>query len=310
MTAIYDADAWEGDVYEWLQIREGYGNVQWINPNAGGTDLGIDHFIRSRSTAYQCYAPQKNYSHKELYEHQYGKIYDDTSKLTGKKYQAKVKKLLQDCKLSRWILAVPVQAGSDIVLYASERAKNIKKMNLDFIADDFEILIQDESSFEKEKLASISRGRSLMNLDSVPIKEAERIQWASKNNTYYQNLVDKLKAAFPDFSDLEVEERVILYLDKFLIRSRHLETISTEHPHVYNALFQAINMREEELKLYNYPANQEGGEILRVEYDSLCKRLQDSNKILGLGTASQLAQGTVSDWLLRCPLKIRPLRAS
>mgnify|MGYP007078645295 CR=1 FL=1 len=85
IATLYDEKQWEQMVLHWLHIRAGAENVQWVSPHAGGNDDGMDILIRSLGIAYQCYAPQKWYAEKDLYEKQRTKMTDDGGKLITKK---------------------------------------------------------------------------------------------------------------------------------------------------------------------------------------------------------------------------------
>jgi hypothetical protein len=306
MAVLYDDKEWEKKVLHWLHIRVGHQKVQWVNPDPGGTDHGIDLLIRSQNTAYQCYSPQKHYSEKELYEHLQAKINIDINKLTDKKNEKDVKKLLGGCRLSSWILAVPNQGGSGIVKYAGPKALKVRALGLDFIQDDFEITIQDESNFSQEKAISTERGFLLPDLVAAPIQEAERRRWSSDdgNDALFQTLIGKLKNGFPYWSESVTEDNAIRWLDKFLVREQLLETISMDYPQVQKQLFQAIQIREDEIDLFEHSNIHDAPKMLKEENKELQKRFKDANMILGSGTARQIAHGTISYWLLRCNLKM------
>ncbi len=296
----YDEKEWELSVLHWLHLREGAESVQWVSPDSGGDDFGIDILIRSRGAAYQCYAPQTVRSAKELYEKQRTKITDDIRKLI--KFKDGVESLLGTVKLSRWILAVPRQAGKEIVQHAVRKAEEIKKVGLPFLTDDFEILIHSESSFNAEKQKSISRAMSSVELDADPVPPAQSSSWIDENDELFENLISKLKKVHPHLSNDEIQKLARQFLDFFLIKQQFLETIANEIPEVRKPILSVLDAREGRLVFLGAVNEQPPNEVFRIEYDALVTALNDANTILGQGTAQKIASGTVSDWLLRCPL--------
>jgi hypothetical protein len=69
-----------------LKIKHQQHNFKSVPADSGG-DYGLDGY-NSIGDAYQCYCPEKEYTDKELYEHQRDKVTTDIQKLFD--YQVKL----------------------------------------------------------------------------------------------------------------------------------------------------------------------------------------------------------------------------
>ena len=134
-----DGDEWEAFCQSCLKIKHQHHNFKSVPADSGG-DYGLDGY-NSIGDAYQCYCPEKEYTDKELYEHQRDKITTDVQKLFD--YQDKLRKILNGNTIKVWHFTTPLIKSKELILHCNSKENLVRSWNLDFIDDDFEIGLKD-----------------------------------------------------------------------------------------------------------------------------------------------------------------------
>ena len=139
-----DGDKWESLIQ--AVFKRKYDSYQDMVASPG--DLGIEGFVLDEGIVIQCYCPDEDYDTKTLYEKQRDKITKDIGKLSIN--ETELLKHIGDCKISQWLFITPRVAKHEIHSHARTKEEEIKKAKLEFIADDFQILIKDLNFYIKD----------------------------------------------------------------------------------------------------------------------------------------------------------------
>ena len=115
-----DGEGWESFCQQLLKLKyssnEGYQGV----PDRYGGDLGIEGFTQT-GRVFQCYCPDGEPSHKELYESQRDKITRDISKLL--KNETELKLLLGDIIIKEWQFLTPRYDSRELIAHCTKKLK-------------------------------------------------------------------------------------------------------------------------------------------------------------------------------------------
>lgn len=292
--------AWKGD--EWqefalqlVQRRHGPQNVQ-IVPDSVCGDAGIEFFTTS-GCVYQCYAPEEVSDVKKAASAMKAKASRDLPKL--EKNKDTLAALLCGIAVSRWILLCPFLDNKEVVADIRKRGLALKSVGLPFLAHDFEALChsQDDFAGELEQLRSLSLGPSV----SIDIPSASDVSVASATSIG-SRIDQKLARAYGgDASAVQIGRRRDAYVKAHLYRENALDELRQNHSVLWERAFQSLEAEETRLiavgAATTLPAEMLQESTKRIE-DSLVKALPT----LSTGVVTQIALGTVSDWLIRCPL--------
>ncbi|KDC55777.1 hypothetical protein [Pseudoalteromonas sp. S3431] len=132
-----DGNSWESLIQ--LVFKKKHDTYQEMIASPG--DLGIEGVVLLDGIAIQCYCPNEDYDTKTLYQKQRDKITKDIGKLSIN--EKELVKHLGDCIIRQWIFITPRIAKHEIHAHARIQEKNVKEKKLEFISDDFQILIKD-----------------------------------------------------------------------------------------------------------------------------------------------------------------------
>jgi hypothetical protein len=110
-----------------------------------------------------------------------------------------------------------------------------------------------------------------------------------------------LSRAFPDGSSAVIETRVREHVRAYLIRENALETLRVEHAILWERSVRCLEAEERRLIAVGTgsgaPSDQLSESIDRIE-----QSLRTDLPSLTISTVTEIATGTISDWLIRCPL--------
>jgi hypothetical protein len=290
----WDPDGWQVFAFRLVQLRHKPQNVQ-IVPDAVRGDAGIE-FFSTDGCLYQCYAPEEVTDVGKAASAMKEKGRRDLNKLV--KSQTVIQRILQNLQVERWILLCPFLDDKEVVAYVRGRGVLIKGQGLSFLADNFEALVQSQDDFitELELLRHQSLGVPI-RIES-PSDEAVDSRAAGEIN---HHLTEKLSRAFPGASSAVVEARIREHVRAHLIRENALETLSVEHAILWERAVRCLEAEERRMIAVGAgsgaPSDQLIESINRIE-QSLRTDLPDLTK----STITEIATGTISDWLIRCPL--------
>jgi hypothetical protein len=292
----WKGDEWQAFALQLVQRRHGAENVQ-IVPDTVGGDAGLEFFTTS-GCLYQCYAPQETSDVAKAASAMKAKAGQDLPKLA--KYKDKIESVLCGIPVKRWILLCPFLDNKDVVADVRKRGLAIKTRGLPFLADDFEALCQSQEDFaaELEQLKALSLGPPL----SVDIPSPIDVTTAGATSIGAR-IDEKLARAYgPAATAAQIAIRRDAYVKAHLYRENALDQLRQNHSVLWERAFHSLEAEETRLiavgaSSVTLPAEQLAASTARIE-ESLTKALPT----LSTGIVTQIALGTVSDWLIRCPL--------
>ena len=270
-------------------------NVQVVPDSVGG-DAGLEFFTTS-GCLYQCYAPEETSDVAKAASAMKAKAGRDLPKLA--KFKDKIEPILCGIPASRWILLCPFLDNKDVVADIRKRGLAIKGQGLPFLAPDFEALCHSLTDFagELEQLNALSLGPPL----SVDVPTPIDVSTAGETSIG-KRIDEKLTRAYGSGATVaQVTQRRTAYVKAHLYRENALDQLRQNHSVLWERAFQSLEAEETRLIAVGasatLPAEQLQDSTKRIE-ESLMKALPT----LSIGVVTQIALGTVSDWLIRCPL--------
>jgi len=290
----WDGDGWQAYVLQLVQLRHKPQNVQTVPDRVRG-DAGIE-FFSTDGCLYQCYAPEEIGDTAKAASAMKAKASRDLQKLVT--FQKEIAKLLQCIKAKRWILLCPFLDDKDVVAFVRQKGEMIKKCGVSFVSDDFEALVQSQQDFVSElgQLRLLSLGPSLQ----IPVPSEDDVRFKS-DGEITSRLVEKLTRAFPRATASQIETRKIGYIRAHLLRENALDLLREDHALLWERSIRCLDAEESRLIALGsgsgHPGQQLMDSVARIE-DSLVHDLPD----LPRSVITQIALGTISDWLFRCPL--------
>jgi hypothetical protein len=285
---------WQQFALQLVQRRHGAGNVQVV-PDVVRGDAGLE-FFTTDGCLYQCYAPKEAHNVKKAASGMKKKAATDLNKLI--KNKDKLEKILTGISGKRWILLCPFLDDKEVIADVRKRGAAIKSAGLPFVAADFEALCHSQEDFagEIEQLRAMSLGPPLN------VKSPTDSEIAASSTGIGRKIDEKLSRALGvPIADPSVSARRNAYVKAQLYRENALDQLRQNHSVLWERAFQVLEA--EELRLIavgaasTLPAEQLQESTKCVE-ESLTKALPS----LSTGIVTQIALGTVSDWLIRCPL--------
>jgi hypothetical protein len=122
----WDGDEWQSYARTLVSLRHGAPNVQPVPDHVKG-DAGLEFFTMD-GCAYQCYAPEEVSDTKKAANAMKVKASRDLQKLQTN--VTTIERLLQNVKISRWIMLCPFLDDKDVVAFTREKAAEILKTGL------------------------------------------------------------------------------------------------------------------------------------------------------------------------------------
>lgn len=291
----WKGDEWQAFALQLVQRRHGPENVQ-IVPDAVQGDAGLE-FFTTTGCLYQCYAPEETSDIKKAASAMKAKAGRDMPKLLTNK--DKIEAILSGVSANRWILLCPFLDNKDVVADVRKRGLALKAAGLPFIGPDFEALCHSQDDFlgELEQLKAMSLGPPL----SVDMPTPTDVSVAGETSIGVR-IDEKLTRAFGSgVTDAQITQRRDAYVKAHLYRENALDQLRQNHSVLWERAFQSLEAEETRLiavgATSTLPAEQLQDSTQRIE-ESLIKALPT----LPVGMITQIALGTVSDWLIRCPL--------
>lgn len=291
----WGADEWQAFALKLVQLRHQAQNVQIVPDKVSG-DAGIE-FFTTDGCIYQCYAPEETSDVKKAASAMKDKARRDLPKLI--EYQNVIGGLLSGIRAERWILLCPFLDNKDVVADIRNRAQLVRDAHLPFVSEDFEALVQSQDDFicELERLRAMSAGPPLVVEHPTP----EAVD-AANDGVIGTRLLTKLHRAFGQTVPTdEIRRKRREYVRAHLHRENTLDAMRRDHPALWERSLKCI--AAEECRLVAIGATSEiPGEQLSNSIDRIEKSLHGDLPTLERATVTEIAVGTVSDWLVRCPL--------
>lgn len=306
-----DGDEWEAFCQSCLKIKHQQHNFKSVPADSGG-DYGLDGF-NSIGDAYQCYCPEKEYTDKELYEHQRDKITTDVQKLFD--YQVKLRKILNGNKIKTWHFTTPLIKSKELILHCNAKENLVKSWNLDFIDDDFEIGLKDCGYFLPEIPSVIDSGKFLKPMTYPEIdfigteptdQTIEDFKAVYENNTFVENGLRKNAKLFPDNPKKNYAQNIVGLTDSqirdFIVGEDILEKWSNFNNKLYEKFVRVRNsLGKRVAKESLIPVNDNRDRLKEIE-NTVRTLINKEFHFLSESNKEELTAYLVSFWILECSL--------
>jgi hypothetical protein len=286
---------WQEFALQLVQRRHGAENVQIVPDKVKG-DAGLEFFTTCGSL-YQCYAPEETSDVAKAASAMKAKAGRDLPKL--EKNKAIIEKLLAGTTARRWILFCPFLDNKEVVASIRARGLVVKSANLNFLHSEFEALCHSQEDFqaEIEQLRAMSLGPPL----NVSTPTEQQVKDAG-DTEIGARIDDKLGRAFgANVPNGQIAARRNQYVKAHLYRENALEQLRENHAILWDRAFETIEAEEERLIAVGASATLPG-EQLQESMNRMESSLAEALPTLNPALRTRIALGTISDWLIRCPL--------
>lgn len=290
----WDGKSWQRRAHLLVQLRHGAQNVQIVPDRVQG-DAGLE-FFTTDGCLYQCYAPEEPGNTAKSSSAMKQKATRDLPKLRDK--QKIIAPILADLKCSRWILLCPFLDDKAVIAHVRAKGTEIRKLGLPFLSNDFEALVQSQEDFANE----IAQLRKLPIGPELIISPTTDEAVDSKDKGLVQTLDEKLGRAFPKASGTRRIGFRETYIRNHIRRENTLETLKIDHPVLWERAWQTIKAEENRLLLLGAAGTASPSEHLRESLARIELGLAKDLPSVAHATIADLSAGTLSDWLMRCPL--------
>lgn len=290
----WDGKEWQTYTLLLAQYRHGASNLQRVPDKVQG-DAGVEFFSLD-GCLYQCYAPEEVSDVAKATSAIKAKATRDLDKLI--KYATILEKILQGTKGHRWILLCPFVDDKSAVAHVRKHGKIVRQANLSFIADGFEALVQSQEDFAKE--IELIRQQSLgphPTYSSATTTEVEEFDQGHLSET----LTKKLERAFPKDDQKEIEGKKSGFVRSHLTRENALDEFRREHPMLWEKIVRCIESQEQALILLGGDGSAPI-EHMKNALKDLKENLRADLPTIDMSVIGEIATGTLSDWLMRCPM--------
>lgn len=202
--------------------------------------------------------------------------------------------------MKRWILVVPKHDSADVVKHALKKTKEVIDKDLPHVdSGDFQVLVQDRASFSEDAWI---RGTSRAHLLGGPVPQAtaeEVNAMRQGDSSIEQNLRTKLGVRLLDIEALD--EAVNEALTAFLEAENVGKSLRNLAPDAWE---EAARLKQERLKRLKIGARGDGGDRLDFELNDLKSKIIQAVPNIDPSWAEKISLGAVSEWLMRCPLRL------
>lgn len=304
-----DGDSWEelcDSCYRMRYQNEGYHKV----PPTYKGDFGIEGYTYN-GIVYQCYYPEKEYTDDQLYEKQRTKMTADIKKLVE---NGAGLKSIGIANIREWHFVTPEYRDRRILQHRTTKVNFVLKQksenNLDYIDDNFKILIKTEEDFFKEI-------NTLINLENnfkydFSFKHTGEIIWDECESEKVENIQRKLKAIMTSKGD-ELHEpsfnrMVSLYLSFYKKGIEILSLLRINNPELYESITSIAHSFRIEAQLrcdMNMDRTINGELFSSILNDFETKLKEAFGKVITTTSVAELKHDLVSSWLADCPMDFR-----
>lgn len=299
---FWDGDEWEQFAHKLLQDRHGPLNVQKVPAKHKG-DCGLDFYCLGEGVVYQCYAAEPT-DVADRAKKQKNKITADLGKFTDPAKGATT--ILKGHEVHRWVLVVPVHDSHEVNKHATRKGLEARSNGHAHVADDFEVLIQDITDFDQSSLQARARQRAEISLSAAAASSDEVEAWSARSGDLVQNLERKLGKRAAPSDPVAHKQLVDEAIQLFLERENALEALRRDAPELHEEISQVIALRDRRLRFLGPSSTGTASQIMAEQIDEFVSALREKLPNLSAESAENLAYGTVSDWLMRCPLDFPP----
>lgn len=295
-----DGNSWESLIQ--LVFKKKHDTYQEMIASPG--DLGIEGVVLLDGIAIQCYCPNEDYDTKTLYQKQRDKITKDIGKLSIN--EKDLVKHLGDCIIRQWIFITPRIAKHEIHAHARIQEKNVKEKKLEFISDDFQILIKDLDFYIHDiRQLQMIGGEQLCFSNSI----GEKITEPELTTEYDDNIYEKNKIRSvineiykPKNHDILNELTKKNYLDGYEI----LRSIFNQSQELYERIAKLVNNFESEVEELSITWEDSPLKLIIKVEEKLIARFNNCVHISKIEHEDlvSITKHMVAKWIAECPMRI------
>lgn len=293
---VWNPDDWELFSLCLLQNRHGPLHVQKI-PAAHKGDYGIDYYCTKDAVAYQCYSVEEPVDIATRAERQKRKITTDLTKVLANHLE--IGKLFLGAPIKHWVLLAPLHDSKEVNLHCAKKTGDLRNAKCSVLDTLFEVTIQDTNSFPADAVMAGMSSLSTVRLAITSPSQEELDTWAAGSSDLLANATRKLKKrAGAD----QVQAAVAEATRDFLQGNAMLDALRTGSPDLHEKVMSAIKSRARRLQFAGPQGGSTAGAILHTELDALISAMRTAAPSLSNENAEQIAYGSISEWIMRCPL--------
>lgn len=296
----FNGDSWEDLIQICLRLKYESEHYQSIPASPG--DSGIEGFTRT-GKVFQCYCPDNNMTSAALYEKQRNKITKDINKLSL--YKDRLTLFFGQTKIKEWIFVTPEYRMNELVIHCNNKAEEIRSLNLPFIDKDFRIVIHDIDNFVKEiPIALNGNGQKLM-INPEDSDAGTMTSWKEQENELVDNAIRKHTKRFsPNAAGVTEKVNVLTEntIKSYFDRESILGRWQRLHPQDYDKFLILMSQVETTVKEQCMFPSEDNNALYRSLRTLVEKKLRENFTYLDDITITNLTNGVIADWLLRCPL--------
>ena len=289
----WDGTEWEAFALRLVQVRHGAQNVQTVPDTVRG-DAGIE-FLTTDGCCYQCYAPAQSADTAKASSAMKSKAARDLAKL--KTNAETIEGLLGTRKITRWILLCPFLDDKAVITALRKKISEYSIVDLNFVSDDFDALVQSQTDFETEMTALRSRSLGIPIEGEIPTSDQTSVHY----RTVGTKIDAKLERGFPQLRPEARNKRARQYVRAHLLSEDTLEKLKHEFPDLWESYRRTLNTEELRLQVVG-----SGSGDTSEQLDSELRRLESQFSTvlpsLDAATITTLSTGALATWLIQCPL--------
>lgn len=302
----YDGDEWETIMDKCYRMRYQDHGYQKVPSNFGG-DAGVEAFTNI-GVVYQCYCPEKLYSDDDLWGNQRDKVTKDIGKLINNGVRLKE---IGVGTIKEWHFVTPEYRDSRLLIHCERKRKLVleekAKNNLDYIDDNFRIIIKTAEDFASEinKLVFLYKDLKF----DIALKHTGNVDWSKCPSEKAENIKRKLKAIMPYEGNSKLEERyhkLVNYWGSFYINGLEvLAGIKASNPEIYEKILKIDNMYRTKVDMkcalnVDSAINKELFEEIIGEVDAELGKI--FGDIFNMESVQELKWDLLGSWLADCPM--------
>lgn len=299
----WDPNDWQAYCLELLTVHYGV-QVQPI-PDRDRGDGGLEAYVASESTAFQCYAPEDPYSVDSQTTSQISKIRTDTNKLLTNAQQTC--RLIGPGRLiEEWVLLTPAYESKRIIEYANRRSAEILASPAapPWLGDKFRISIHDETLFPAARDTLTGARRHRLSVES-DIADLEILREQSK---IPQGIEEVLTNKFIIDPQLKANNRRLsAYLDEnlkdYFRGAQELERLSRDVPSAHRQVTRCAEVIFSGLARELAMAEGRPTVVVGAIEEKLRNILAQEVPGFGIDLLNLLARYYIASWWVQCPLE-------
>ncbi|HXD34605.1 MAG TPA: hypothetical protein VN643_26025 [Pyrinomonadaceae bacterium] len=290
-------EEWQRWANKLLTCHYGPTEYQTVPDNDKG-DAGIEGFTITEGHCYQAFGCEEPIGTAARYKSQRKKMTTDVGKFINNRLI--LQRVFGLTKITRWVLFVPYADSKEIVVHASKKTEEVLAASLDYVANDFRVMVCQEEDFIIERDQLLSANAMTLSVSVEPSTEEAVNKWLVTNDRLAATLLEKIQR-LPTIRDDLARQRFHTRVLKWYLEGQAILDSLRQYPETYEKVLRAKAHRENYLVMAAV-SGRSPQEILTTSIQQLQEALKLEVRELHSFSAESLAHEAVADWLLRCPL--------